>query len=145
MSSRMESGSLKVLSAGIARYSRERARTIHADANRVTAQMAAARAAVTAVAAGDVPFAGDAVAGLQAADLGAQIHDAPAILVAHSHRHRDGLLRPGIPLVDVHVGAADRRLVDLDEHIVRADLGLRDVVQPDAGGCLFFDQCFHVV
>src|SRR5258708_39498726 len=107
--------------------------------------MAAARTTVTAIAAGDVSFTGDAVARFQATDFGAEIHDPPAILVAHGHRHGDRFLRPGIPLVDVHVGAADRRLVDLDEYIVRTDLGLGDVIEPDTGGCLFFDQCFHGV
>jgi hypothetical protein len=35
-------------------------------------------------------------------------------------------------------------LLDLDQHIVVADFGLRDVVQPGRER-FFFDQCFHVV
>src|SRR5882757_1033693 len=61
-----------------------------------------------------------------------------------SHGYGDRLLRPRIPLVDVHVGTADRRLGDLDQYIVRADPGLRYVVQPDAGSCLFLYQCLHL-
>ena len=38
-------------------------------------------------------------------------------------RHGDGLLRPGVPVVDVHVGAADAGPQDLDQHVVDADLG----------------------
>ena len=77
MSSLMESGSLKVLTAGIDRYSRERSRAVHTDTHRVAAQMPAAGAAVTAIAAGDVAFAGDAVADLQATDFRAHLDDSP--------------------------------------------------------------------
>ena len=59
------------------------------------------------------------------------------------HRHGHGLLRPCIPVVDVHVGAADGRAVYLDEYIVVADRGLRYVLQPDAGFRACLDQCFH--
>ncbi len=67
----------------------------------------------------------------------------PAVLMADRHGHRNGLLRPLIPLVDVHVGAADRRLGDLDQHVVRADRRLRDIHHPDAGSRFFLDERFH--
>ena len=121
----------------------ERAGTVDTDTNSVAAQMAAAGTAVAAVAARDVPFARHAVADRQAANLGAHLNDAAAIFVADGHRDRDGLLGPGVPLVNVHVGAADRGLGDLDQHIVRADLGLRYIVQPDAGGCFFLYKCLQ--
>src|SRR5207248_1396776 len=54
-----------------------------------------------------------------------------------------GLLRPGIPVVDVHVGAADRGLGDLDQHVVRSDPGLRNVLEPDPRRRLLLYQCFH--
>src|SRR6185369_11324146 len=63
--------------------------------------------------------------------------------MAHCHRHRNGLLRPGIPVVDMHVRAADRGLGDLDEHIVGADFRLVDVPHPDAGLRLRLDQRLH--
>ena len=45
--------------------------------------------------------------GLKASDLGADpLHHADE-LVADDHRHRDGLLAPLVPVVDVDVGAAD--------------------------------------
>ena len=143
MSSANRVGQLERIDRGNRQILRERARPIHADADGVAAQMPAPGAAVAAVAAGDVPFAGDAIADAQAAHFAAHLDDLAAVLVAHGHRHGNGLLRPRIPLVDVHVGAADRGLRDLDEHVVRADLRLRDVLQPDAGGGLFLDQCFH--
>ena len=59
------------------------------------------------------------------------------------HRHLDRALRPLVPVVDVHVGAADGGLLHADQHIVRADRGLGDVRHPDARFCLGLDQCFH--
>ncbi len=67
MSSGIESGSLKVLSAGMRQVLGEGARTVHADADGVAAQVTAPGAAVAAMAAGDVAFARDAVADLQPA------------------------------------------------------------------------------
>ena len=45
----------------------------------------------------------------------------PDELVADHHRHRDRLLRPGVPVVDMHVGAADPGAQHLDQHVVDAD------------------------
>ena len=50
------------------------ARTVDADARRIAAQMRTPGAAVTAVAAGDMPFAGNAVAQLKAANLLTDTH-----------------------------------------------------------------------
>jgi hypothetical protein len=50
----------------------------------------------------------------------------------HDHRHRDRLLRPGVPFVDVQVGAADAGFADLDEDIIDADLRLRDILEPES-------------
>ena len=88
----------------------ETALAVHAHAHGVAAQVAPAGAAVAAVAAGDVAFARDAVADREAAHFAAHVDDAAEVLVADGHGHRDGLLRPGVPVVDVHVGAADRGL-----------------------------------
>ena len=49
------------------------------------------------------------------------------------HRHGDRLLRPGVPVVDVHVGAADAGAQHPDQHVVDADLRLRHVLQPQPG------------
>ena len=88
----------------------EAALAVHADADRVAAQVAAAGAAVAAITAGDVAFAGDAVADLEALHLAADLDDLADVLVADGHRHGIVLLRPLVPDVDVHVGAADRGL-----------------------------------
>ena len=98
MSSRMESGSLKVLYRRDREIFREGARAIDANTDRVAAQVPPACATVAAIAARDVTFTRNAIAGLQSADLRAEIDDAATILMAHGHGHRDGFLRPRIPL-----------------------------------------------
>ena len=143
ISSSMAGESLNTLLAGSVRYSRESARPVHADTQRVAAQVAPPGAAVAAMSAGDVAFARHPVAGLEAAHLAADLDDLARILVTHGHRHRHGLLRPRVPVVDMHVGAADGGAVDLDEDVVVADRGLRHVLHPDSRFRPSFDQCFH--
>jgi hypothetical protein len=83
--------------------------------------MAAPGEAVAAAAADDVAFAADDLAGEEVVDVGADLDDFADELMPHGHRHGDGLLGPGIPFVDVQVGAADAGLADLDEDVVDAD------------------------
>ncbi len=59
--------------------------------------------------------------GWKSADVGADLDDLAHELVADHHRHGDGLLRPGVPVVDVQVGAADAGAVHADQHVVDAD------------------------
>src|ERR1700730_14006131 len=106
--------------------------------------MPPARAAITAVPAGDVTLARNAVARAEAAYFAAQFDDFSRVFMADGHGHGNGFLRPGIPVVDVHVGAAYRRAMDLDEHVIVADRRLRDVLPPDAGFSTCLEECFHV-
>src|SRR5258706_11602870 len=105
--------------------------------------MPPARAAIAAVSAGDVTLARHAVAGAETAHLAAQFDDFAGVFMADSHGHGNGLLRPGIPVVNMHVGAAYRRAVDLDEHVIVADRRFWDVLQPDTGFRTCLDQRFH--
>ena len=118
---------------------------VHAHARGVAAQMPPAGPAIAAVPAGDVAFSRYAIAGAEAAHFAAQLDDFPGVFMADGHGHGDGFLRPGIPVVYVHVGAADRRAVHLDEHVVVSDGGFRYVLQPDTGFRACLDQCFHNV
>ena len=110
----------------------ERARPVDADAARVRAQVAAAGHAVAAAAADDVALAADDVAGVEVAHVRPDRDDLADELVADRHRHRDRLLRPGVPLVDVQVGAADAGAADADQDVVDAVLRLR--ARPPATG-----------
>ncbi len=69
----------------------------------------------------------------------------PDEFVTDHHRHRNGLLRPLIPVPDMHVRAADRRFLHPDQHVVRADFRHRHVLHPEADFGLRLDQCFHHV
>ena len=101
----------------------EGAVAVHADALRLAAEVALARAAV--VPAHDVAFATHALADLDALYVRADFDDFADVFVADGERRLDLLLRPGVPLVDVDVGSADGGLLDLDEDIVYAHLGHR--------------------
>ena len=121
----------------------EGAGAVHADAQGVAAQVAAPGAAVAAVPARDVALAADAVPDLEAAHLAAECGDRAHVLVPDDHGHGDGVLRPGVPLVDVHVGAADAALADPDEQVVRAGRGDRRLGHPDALLGVLFAQGAH--
>ena len=60
--------------------------------------------------------------GWKSLDVGADLDDLADELMADDHRHGNGLLGPGVPVVDVHVGAADAGAQHVDQHVVDADL-----------------------
>ena len=88
-------------------------------------------------------FSRDAIARFEALDLDPAVNDRAAEFVTDRERHRNRLLRPVVPLVDMYVGAANRRPVDPDEHVVMADFRFRDVLHPDAALGFRFHQRFH--
>ena len=121
----------------------ERAGPIHADAHRLLAEVPAAGEAIAAAAADDVPLAADDVADAEVLDVAAHLDDPADELVPHDQRHGDGLLRPGVPVVDMHVGAADARAEDFDQHVVDADFGHRHFIEPQALAGFLLDQRSH--
>src|SRR6185295_7989677 len=116
---------------------------VHADAHRVAAEVALARPAVAAVAAGDVALGGDALALGEAGDRAAQPGHLAGELVAHGDGHRHRLLRPLVPAVDVDVRAADGRLADADQHVVGPHLRHRDLLHPQPRLRLLLHQRLH--
>jgi hypothetical protein len=74
----------------------------------------------------------DALTRLEPRHLAADLGDRALELVADDEWHRDGLLGPRVPVPDVQVGTADRRVVDTHEEVVRADRRPRGVLEPDA-------------
>ena len=69
----------------------------------------------------DMPLGTDNLAGVEIPDVGADLDDAADKLVTDDQRHRDRPPRPGVPFVDVQIGAADAGAQNLDEDIVDAD------------------------
>src|SRR6266536_2205040 len=105
--------------------------------------MAAAGHAIAAAAADDVALTADEVADLEVAHVGAEPDHLADELVADDHGHRDRLLRPRIPAVDVEVGPADACLADADQHVVDPDFRLGHALEPKALGGLTLDQGAH--
>ena len=121
----------------------ERARTVHADALRVRAQVATPRAAVAAVAAHDVAFAGNALPDFEMVDVFADFFDVPDVFVPDDHRHGNRLLRPLVPLVDVDVRAADGGFLDANQNVVRPAFGFGNVHELQARFRFIFYESFH--
>ena len=76
--------------------------------------------------------------GLEVVDVRADLDDLADELVAHDQRRVDRLRGPGVPALDVQVGAADPGPVDPDQDVVDPDLRVRDGLErePGAGGGL---------
>src|SRR5690606_15088019 len=91
----------------------------------VLANVGLAGPAVGAPAAGEVHLGGDGGAHGEAlgVDPGAQGGQAPAELVAEDEGELEAGLGPGVPLVDVDVGAADGGGGHLDEDLPRTGMG----------------------
>ena len=101
------------------------------EGDRVLAHMPHASAAVTAVSTRDMSFRCDAVANLEIAHTGTAVgYDAHKLMTHGIGRFAVGL-RPLVPLVHMQVSATDSGLSDLDDHIVDAHFGRRDVFHPD--------------
>jgi hypothetical protein len=118
-------------------------RPVDPDTLRVSAQVAPAGHAVAAASADDMALAADQVADVKVVHVRPHRDDLAHELVPDHQRHRDRPLRPGIPSLDVHVGAADAGPVHPDQHVVDAVLGLGHLLQPQAGLGAALDQCAH--
>src|SRR5438093_11753204 len=109
----------------------ERPGPLHADADRVAAQVTPPGPAIAAMPAGHMTLDSNALPGREAAHLAADLRDRALELMTDDERHRDRLLRPGVPVPDVKIGAADRRVVDAHQEVVWTDRRSRDVLEPD--------------
>src|SRR5215831_11358745 len=106
--------------------------------------MPPAGAAVAAVSASDVTFARDAIADGKSAHLASDLDHGSAILMTDRHGNGNGLLRPRIPVVNVHIRSADRSFVDRNAYVVGAKDGRRNVLKFDARSSAMFDERFHM-
>src|SRR5262249_44584079 len=80
--------------------------TIDPDTARVWTQMPSPRETIATMPAGDVTFGYNQIALRKTFHVIAHAIDNADKLVANYHRHRNRLLRPRVPIVDVHVRAA---------------------------------------
>src|SRR5581483_3404025 len=108
------------------------------------ADVAVASAAGLADAAADVAFSADALANGCATDGGADCLDAADKFVAGRDAQLDAALAPGVPFVDMTVGAADPGVRYGDEHVAGPDLGSgRIALEPEAGFVFEFADGEH--
>jgi len=102
-----------------------------------------AGATIAAMTADDMAFGADALPGLVAGHARTDLDDATDEFVADDEARLDGALAPLVPQVDVQVGAADRGLLQLDQHFVRTWRRYRHLFHPDALGRFALDQRLH--
>src|SRR5438046_10669961 len=98
---------------------------------------------ITAMPASDVAFADDKIALGKSFYVIAGNIDNPDKFVADGHRHGNRLLGPGVPVIYMDVGPADRGFDRADEHVIAADLRNRNLFQPKTGLAFAFHDSLH--
>src|SRR5262249_55638256 len=121
----------------------ERTRAVDADRFGIGAQLAPAREAVAASPADDVPLAAHDLPWKKIGDVRPYLDDLTDELVPDHQGYVDGLGRPSVPSVDVHIRPTDPGPVDANENVVDPDLRLRHVLERETrlGRSLY--QGFH--
>src|SRR5882757_8546227 len=122
---------------------REGARTIHTHARRKGAEVAASGKTVAAAPTGDMSFAADNIAGMKVVYIRSNLDDLTNKLVADHHRHRNRLLRPLVPVVDMDICPANAGVAHPDKDVIDAILRFRNILQPQAGLAAALRQCLH--
>src|SRR6266496_3415479 len=107
--------------------------TIHANALRVRAKMTPPGKTIATMTTGDVPLADYEIALCKSFHVIANGINNADKLVTNRHRHRNGFLRPRVPVVDVHVGPTDGSFQNPDEHLVAANFWDRNFLEPETG------------
>jgi hypothetical protein len=90
-----------------------------------------------------MPFRGNEIAHREIPHVAAERLNAANKLMPHDHGDGDGLLRPGVPVPDVDVRAADGGPQDLDADVVDAIGRFGLFLQPQPFPCVAFDKCLH--
>ena len=101
---------------------KERAGTVEADAAGLGTEVTWSRHAVTAPPADHMTISGDNLPGTEVIDVVSHLDDLAHELVAHHHRHGDGFLGPGVPVVYVKIGSADPGLIYANENVADSDV-----------------------
>ena len=102
-----------------------------------------------------MPPSGQTIAAVSTGDVSLTDHDIAACksfhvvtdslnhagkLMTNRHRNRNGFLRPVIPVIDVHVCAADRCFQHPDQNIITADCWNRNLLEPKTRLALWLSQ-----
>src|ERR1700722_759009 len=98
---------------------------------------------IPAASADDVTFPGYKLAGMKVIDVGADFNHLAHEFVADCERDLDGGTCPGIPIVNMNVGAADAGAEDANENVVDADGGFGYILEPQPFFGMSLDQSLH--
>src|ERR1700691_4622646 len=120
-------------------------RSIHAHAQRMRTQVPPSCQAIAAAATDHMPLATHDIAWIEVVDVRAHFDDLADKFVPDGHRHRNRLLRPGVPLVDMNVGAADAGISNANQNVVDTDGRLSNLFQPEASFRTPLYQGFHSI
>ena len=123
---------------------RKTAVPVHPDSLGIGAEMPPPGKAVPAMTADNMAFSADKIPHLHIVDMFAERRHPAHKFVPDGHGGRDGFLTPLIPVVNMHICAADGGLFDLDKNIILADFRDRNIHQRQPRRAFFFHQCFHV-
>jgi hypothetical protein len=130
---------------GDAKVLRKSPRSIDAHAARLHAEMTPSSQTVSTAAAYDMSFSRDEIVDFEIVNIVSNLNDPAYELVTDGHGDGNGLLSPLVPVVNVHIRAADCRLVNLDEDVIDPHFRHRNLFQKDAGLPFGFNQGFHNV
>src|SRR5580698_7335300 len=103
--------------------------------------MPASRQTIAAASAHHMPLAAHQIARAKIADVRSNLHDFADEFMPDRHRHRNGALRPFIPVVNVNVGAADSRAAYANQNIIDPDGWFGNIFEPQSGLTFAFDKC----
>jgi hypothetical protein len=116
---------------------------VDTDPDAVRAQLTATGKAIPAFSAHDVALGPHDFSRINRRHAFAQLNDLADEFVADDEGRPDGVLGPLVPALDVKVGAADAGTEDPDKNFAWARFGIRDILQPQPGPRLRFDQRLH--
>src|SRR4051812_36381709 len=95
---------------------------IYADSLRVFAQMPPPGQTIPASTANDMPFGAHNVAAMKIDYVRPDLDDFADELMPHHHGHRNRLLRPGIPFINMQICSANPGAIHANQHIVDPNL-----------------------
>lgn len=98
--------------------------SINADARSVFTKVSTSCHAVTATTANNVPFTAHDIACCKVTYIRTHFNNFTHEFVADNHRHGHGLLRPGIPIIDMDICATDTRFMYANQNVIDSIRGL---------------------
>jgi hypothetical protein len=105
--------------------------------------MPTTRATIAANATSNMAFSRYSVTDGESPDFDAHIHNLTGKFMANDQWNRNGGLCPLVPFKDVNIGSTNRRPNNLDQNVIVTNIGLLNILHPDAALSFGLYQCFH--